>query len=247
VHIKREALDQILARLPADAPPVPDLHGALKSVMEIVEPLFKASGAGLLLLDDAQVLRDAAVSDGEGRRLEVAQLEAEEGPCVESVVYDVEVDTVDVQSDARWPNLAGRLAGSSVHAVLGVPVHIGGAAVGSLNVYASEPYAWDESDRAALRAIRGLVEHLAASAVLAGHQEALVDQLRRALESRVPIERAVGLLMERHGEDAVAAFNRLRRTARSQRRRVVEVATETLSARRGPLSPRDRPEAPGPE
>jgi GAF domain-containing protein len=237
VHIEREALDQALSRLPADAPLVPDLQTALKSVMDVVQPLLGAAGSALLLVYDALLLRDAAASDDGGRLLEVAQLEAEEGPCVESLVYDVHVATTDVQVDARWPALADRLAGSPVRAVLGVPVHVNGAAVGSLNVYAPQPYEWDDSDLAALRAVAAVVQHLLAAAVLAGQQERLVTQLRQALDSRLPIERAVGLLMERHQEDAVAAFNRLRRTARSQRRRVAEVAPEILAEHERARSP----------
>jgi AmiR/NasT family two-component response regulator len=46
----------------------------------------------------------------------------------------------------------------------------------------------------------------------------------------VTIERAIGLLMGRDGIDGVTAFNELRRTARSSRRRVSAVAEEVLAA-----------------
>jgi AmiR/NasT family two-component response regulator len=51
-----------------------------------------------------------------------------------------------------------------------------------------------------------------------------VDELEGALERRVIIERAKGILMERHRIDERGAFTLLRESARSQRRRVVEVA-----------------------
>src|SRR5215213_1390181 len=51
-----------------------------------------------------------------------------------------------------------------------------------------------------------------------------VQQLETALERRAVIERAKGILMERHGIDDKAAFGRLREHARSGNRRVVEVA-----------------------
>jgi AmiR/NasT family two-component response regulator len=54
--------------------------------------------------------------------------------------------------------------------------------------------------------------------------EVKVDQLESALERRAVIERAKGILMERHGVDDRAAFQRLRDHARSGNRRVVEVA-----------------------
>jgi response regulator NasT len=54
--------------------------------------------------------------------------------------------------------------------------------------------------------------------------EAKVDQLEGAIARRAVIERAKGILMERHGVDDRTAFERLRTRARTERRRVVDVA-----------------------
>ena len=51
-----------------------------------------------------------------------------------------------------------------------------------------------------------------------------VERLENALERRALIERAKGILMERHGLDDRAAFQRLREHARSNNRTVVDVA-----------------------
>ena len=51
-----------------------------------------------------------------------------------------------------------------------------------------------------------------------------VAQLENALERRAVIERAKGILMERHGVDDKDAFARMRDHARAHNRRVVEVA-----------------------
>jgi len=56
--------------------------------------------------------------------------------------------------------------------------------------------------------------------------ETKVDQLEGALERRAVIERAKGILMERHGVGELAAFERLRTHARANRRRVVDVSRE---------------------
>ena len=63
----------------------------------------------------------------------------------------------------------------------------------------------------------------------AQRQATTVRQLEHALEHRVVIERAVGVLMERHGLDALNAFERLRSAARSSRRRAAEIAAEILA------------------
>lgn len=61
--------------------------------------------------------------------------------------------------------------------------------------------------------------------------EAKVDQLEGALERRALIERAKGILMERHGVDDRIAFERLRTHARTERRRVVDVANAVVDGR----------------
>ena len=64
-----------------------------------------------------------------------------------------------------------------------------------------------------------------------------VDQLEGALERRVIIERAKGILMERHGADERRAFELLRENARSNSRRVVDVAQTVVDGRA--LLPKD--------
>ncbi|MCZ2816493.1 ANTAR domain-containing protein [Modestobacter sp. VKM Ac-2984] len=57
-----------------------------------------------------------------------------------------------------------------------------------------------------------------------------VSQLEHALAARVSIERALGVLAERHGTSPRAAFEELRRQARSQGRPAAELAAEVLDA-----------------
>jgi AmiR/NasT family two-component response regulator len=90
--------------------------------------------------------------------------------------------------------------------------------------------------RAAEHGISAYVEGTAAQSVQGAIEVALrryreaeqlagkVDQLEGALERRVIIERAKGILMERHNADERHAFELLRDNARSNSRRVVEVA-----------------------
>jgi AmiR/NasT family two-component response regulator len=56
----------------------------------------------------------------------------------------------------------------------------------------------------------------------------LADQLQRALDARVLIEQAKGALVAREGVSPGEAFERMRRQARAERRRVVEIAREIL-------------------
>jgi response regulator NasT len=65
-----------------------------------------------------------------------------------------------------------------------------------------------------------------------------IDRLETALERRALIERAKGIIMERHGVDEREAFDRLRDHARSRNRTVVDVAASVAEGHA--LLPRER-------
>ena len=190
--------------------------------------MFADTGVGLMLIaDDGHTLRYVASSDEVARRLELAHERAGEGPCVDAFVCDDCVKTGDLRDEPRWPLLREELREQPIRAVLGLPTRLG-TPVGTLNLYCERAAVWDESEIAALAAYNGLLEERLAGAVVARHHGRIVDQLQYALDSRVSIERAIGLLMGRDGIDSTAAFNELRRAARSSRRRVRAVAEEIL-------------------
>jgi GAF domain-containing protein len=201
---------------------------AIKQAVESAAALFRVTGAGVMFLDDAQLLHYAAASDGHGRELEQAQTRAGTGPCVQALVTDKVVKTEDVTTDERWPEIHGELRETRVRAVLGVPIHLGGSVAGSIDAYCDVEHRWDEQEIAGMQAYARLVERLLLTAMRAQRTERTVQQLEHALEHRVVIERAVGVLMERHGLDSLNAFERLRSAARNERRRAADIAAEIL-------------------
>jgi GAF domain-containing protein len=234
VHVEEDALQRAMGRLAQRNLGGLDLRAACAVVVEAMPGLFGSDGAGILLVDDTHVLRYVASTDPGAQLLEAVQESTGRGPCVESLVEDRSVAVVDTLEDERWPDLAPLLASNGVRAVLGVPIHIGGVAVGSLNVYCAQPRNWDQSDHGALATIESLVERVLTGAVFSERQESLIAQLQRALEARVVIERAVGVLMALEETDAGDAFERIRRSARSARRSVRDVANDVIEWRKLP-------------
>ena len=96
---------------------------------------------------------------------------------------------------------------------------------------------------AAAQAYAGVVASLLAAAVTAQVKGRLANQLQAALEHRWLIEQAKGMLMGRERLDAQAAFERLRRAARSSSRRLADVAREVTAGKPLPLAnrPQQRP------
>jgi hypothetical protein len=91
------------------------------------------------------------------------------------------------------------------------------------------------SEVAALQAYTGLVASLLMAAVTAQVKGRLADQLQAALERRWLIEQAKAVIMGREELDAQAAFERLRRAARSSTRRLADVAKDVTAGQ--PLPP----------
>jgi GAF domain-containing protein len=225
--IDREALERSLSalreRTAGDA-----LDDALEHVIMGARQLFDASGAGIMLVDESSVLAFVAATDEPGQLLERRQEQIGEGPCVDSLTFDRVVCTADLRDDERWAALTPDVAAAGVRAVLGVPIRTAEVPVGSLNVYRNHPSDWSRSEITALQAYAGLLESLLAAALQARDRGRLAEQLQHALNHRVVIERAVGVIMGRENIDAVTAFNRLRTIARSAERKVADVAGELL-------------------
>ena len=230
MHIKRDVLERAIEQLRrTQAESGMPLSALMEHLTDSVTSLFGLTGAGLMLIDDDQLLRTVLATDELGTQLENAQEETREGPCVDTIVYGTLVSTSDVVSDGRWPRLAEALAGTGVGPVLGVPIHLAGATVGALNVYVDHDHQWDDSDIHALTTFGGLLEALLTTALFVEQRDEVVRQLQEALDSRIMIERCVGLLMGRDGIDAVAAFSALRDMARPRQRRVYDIALEILA------------------
>jgi len=235
-NIDPELLTASLRRL--DSRAGSDVARALEETVHACVALFRVTGCGVMIADEHNSLHYVAASDGPGRVLEVIQTQAGQGPCVEAFVTNTVTVSEDASTDPRWPDINEILAGHGIHAVLGVPVRIGRIPIGTLDVYRDEPYQWDDSEKAGLSRYGDVVEVTLTAAMAAHRAGALADQLQHALDYRVIIERAIGYLMASRQLDATAAFDLLRRTARSNRRKVADLAQELLA--HGTLPPEQR-------
>lgn len=228
-HVDAQALTQSLGDLQVPDGDGVDVLAGIERVIRAAAGVFTGSGVGLMLIgDDGHSLRYVASSDDVARHLELAHEQSGEGPCIDAFVLDEQVRTDDLVVEPRWPDLRFELRDQPIRAVLGLPTRLG-TPVGTLNLYCERPRVWDESEIAALEAYNDVLETRLGAALVARQHGQIVDQLQVALDSRVTIERAIGLLMGRDGIDSAAAFNELRRTARNSRRRVSAVAEDVLA------------------
>lgn len=186
--------------------------------------LLGVSAAGLLLTDGQDTLQVVAASSERTRLLELFQLQADQGPCVECFRTGQPVSVADLPSAGRWPRFAAAAAEVGFAAVHAVPMRLRTEVIGALNFFDTKPGAVDAGKLRVGQALAdvatiGLLQQRAIH-----RRDVLTEQLQTALNSRVLIEQAKGVLAERLHVDVADAFTVLRNGARSHNRRLSELA-----------------------
>ncbi|GAA1207900.1 GAF and ANTAR domain-containing protein [Prauserella alba] len=202
----------------------------LHTLTERCVELLDADTAGLLLSDERGSLRLVAASTGETRLLELFELQEQEGPSLECYHSRQVVTLPDVnQETERWPRFtatAAELGFSGVHAI---PMQLRTQIIGTLTLFRTHPDGLDEADARLGKALVDVATIGLLSERAVRHQEMVTEQLQTALNSRVTVEQAKGVLAERHGVTTDQAFAAMRRHARSRNQRLDEVAGEAIA------------------
>jgi hypothetical protein len=180
--------------------------------------------AGLLLADEQGTLQVVAASSERTRLLELFQLQTDEGPCVDCFRSGQAVSEVDLAGAGRWPRFSAAATEVGYAAVHAVPMRLRIVTIGALNFFGAQAGAVDQERLRLGQALAdvatiGLLQHRAIH-----RRDVVTEQLQTALNSRVLIEQAKGVLAERLRVSVDDAFTVLRRAARRQNRRLVDLA-----------------------
>jgi GAF domain-containing protein len=205
-------------------------------VVELLDTLVRScveilgvTAAGLLLNDQKGNLAVVASSSEESRLLEICQLQSDEGPCLDCVRSGISVMSADLGQDRdRWPTFVAAALDAGFQSVVAVPMRLRAQTIGGLNLFSS-------ATGPASKADQGLAQALADVATIgilqqrSAHRSSLLaEQLQHALNSRIMVEQAKGVLAERHGVSMDLAFDALRRHARNNNLKLVHVAQSVV-------------------
>ena len=195
--------------------------------------LLSAEAAGIMLVDPRGKLRVAASTSEQSDWMELLQVQADQGPCVDCLRTGEPVAVTDLDAAAeRWPRfmaiLAGRNLYQSVHAL---PLRLRGQAIGAMNLFHTRPGPLPEADLHLGQALADVatIGILQERAVRRG--EVVTEQLQTALNSRVIIEQAKGVLAQSGNVTMDVAFDRLRRYARNHNVLLGGVARQIVTDR----------------
>jgi GAF domain-containing protein len=212
-----------------------DVVDLLTGLTDRCVDLLGVSAAGVMLASPAGGLGLVASSSEAMRLLELFELQAQEGPCLDAFRTGQPVAQQNLAAGpGRWPSFSAAAVQSGFRSALALPLRLREATVGALNLLSVTQTPMAEADLIVARAFADLaslsiVQHRAAT-----EAQRLNEQLSAALASRVVIEQAKGVISERAGVDLAEAFSRLRRFARNHNRRLTDVAQAAVD---GTLDP----------
>ena len=211
------------------------VEDAISQIVRTTHSMFDVDGAGLMLVDEEQHLRNVAASDDRFGHLEELQIRHQEGPCIDAFDSKELVSAEDLADERRWPKFSEAAVSRHVRAVLASPLPYNQAAVGVVAVLSEQRHPWSPEGELALLAFTDLAALFIASMMQGEQQSELAGQLQGALDSRKVIEQAKGVLMGTEGVSARAAYEQLRARARSERRKLSAVCAEVVANAENPV------------
>jgi len=204
--------------------------------------LLGVTAAGLLLDDQQGHLAVVASSSEETRLLEVFQLQNDQGPCLECIRTGAAVVSADLEADRRrWPLFASFAIAAGFRSVVALPLRLRQQTIGGLNLFDGRAVLVSRDDQQLAQALADVATIGILQQRSAHRSTVLAEHLQRALNSRVVIEQAKGVLAERNGVSMVAAFDSLRRYARDRNLKLTDLAYAVVHDEFNPTSPKRRP------
>jgi GAF domain-containing protein len=186
--------------------------------------LFDAAAAGILLADSDGHLRVMAASDERAELLELFQVQNDEGPCLDCYGTGNAVINPDLRGDTPWPRFSAESVRLGFPSVCALPMRLRNDVLGCLNLFMAHPVKLSDTDVALAQALAD-VASIAIVQDAANRFATLRElQLQHALDSRVIIEQAKGMIAEHESVNMNAAFSLIRTFARNNNLPLTETA-----------------------
>ncbi|WP_394194067.1 ANTAR domain-containing protein [Microbacterium foliorum] len=202
-----------------------DVVDLLQTLVDACQELLDASDAGILLADPAGDLELVASTSEATELVEVIQLAAEAGPCIECFLTGTAVSVPDIAAGSeKWPVFRQAALENGFASIEAIPMRLRNTTIGTLNLLRSDTGSPPPEDLSAARAFADVATIGILHERSLREQESLSSQLQTALNSRVMIEQAKGVVSFTAGVPIPDAFTLMRTFARDRGLRLSEVA-----------------------
>ena len=208
-----------------------DVVDLLQTLVERTVEVVDASEAGIILAADDGQLEVVASTDENSRLVDLMQLRAGKGPCVEAYltgqVIDLDLDPAD--QEPLWPDFAANARELGYFSVHSVPLRLRSDTIGALNLFRTTTGVLTDQDAEAARALADVATIGILQERAFRESDITRQQLQHALDSRVIIEQAKGYLAHTNQVDVDRAFQLMRDHARTQQVSLQDVARSVLA------------------
>ena len=205
-----------------------DVSDVLDALTTHAAGVLGAAGAGVTLADGSGRLRFATASSDPVGRLEHAQEQHQAGPCHDAYTGRKPVLVEDIESTTGWPDYREICLAVGLGSVAGIPMLWNDEGFGALNVYRAVPGPWSDEDVTVARVLADMATSYVAHASQLDESRRLNEQLQEALDSRVLIEQAKGLIAGERTISLNDAYELLRRHARNHQASLRAVASAVV-------------------
>lgn len=220
-----------------------EVSEVLYRLAEHVVQVLDVDGTGVSVIDEEGKLRPVTVINELTRKLEAVQEEHQKGPCVDAFREGriVVVNELSDQAQA-WPTWCSQAEQLGIRSVLGIPLMVNDDSLGAMNIYSQRLRHWRDVEVRAARVLADMAASYVANASDLQQSRRTTEQLREALESRIIIEQAKGVLAGEGGCTVDEAFKSLRDHSRRHgaSMRTVAEAVVNLGLRPARRSSRSR-------
>jgi len=207
-----------------------DLIDFLHNLADHAVSVSGAASAGLLLADQNDSLHFMAASSEAARHLELFQVQHSEGPCFDCFRSHASVITTNLaQETQRWPDFAPRAKEAGVRSVHAFPMRLRDRVIGALNVFGEDPLPLGPEDVKIVQAMADVATIAILQERAIASAELLTEQLQGALNSRIVVEQAKGVISRDHDVSVDEAFAALRSHARSNHLRLADLAHDVVT------------------
>jgi GAF domain-containing protein len=200
-----ETLSEVAQQLVSGA----DVTDLLARMIRAGSAALEAQAVGILVRTPTGGLELLASTSHRAADLELFQVRENSGPCVDTVETGHPVSVVGKEEvRSRWPVVGRSIVESGYSSVHGFPLVWRGRVLGGLNLFTTSEESWDE-ERLALGQIFADVSTLAVVHLPELSERELTERVEQALEGRVVIEQAKGVLAHVAHISTEEAYDRL--------------------------------------
>jgi hypothetical protein len=222
---KQERLSRVFVELADTLVSGFDVVEFLHMLTERCVELLDVGAAGVVLADGRGILRVMASSDERAYTLELFEVQNQEGPCLDCYRSGEPVVNQSLHGEgSRWPTFSREARAGGFRFAHALPLRVREQALGALNLFSDEESPLAETELVVGQALADVATIGLLQTRAMEEARVLAGELQGALNSRVIIEQAKGMLAERANVDLDAAFRLLRGYARNRNQYLSDVA-----------------------